>query len=1070
MRDNNRLTINHIFPEVRAKIFNASAGSGKTYQLAYKYVRDAIEQPVIYRHILAVTFTNKATEEMKSRILKEIHTLASGAESNYMPDLKKELHLSEEVIRDRARLVRSKILHDYSHFTILTIDTFFQRILRAFIKELGLDLNYNIELETSTLLSKSTDALIEKISSDEELKKWLIKFIQERIEQGQKWDVREGILAMGNEIFKESNHEAIGVEGMRQKLGEIVQTTTEESNRSRQEIISCAQQAIDLMTRNGVTPADFKGKSRSFAFYFQTIASGTFKAYSPTVAEMSTTTDGWCPKGSPAAPLVATLQPLLRRICTLYDENAERWNTTSLIRENFRSFALLSDLYNQVKQMCEEQNLMLLSETKQILAVFIGENDVPFIYEKVGNRFDRFMIDEFQDTSLREWKNFLPLLQNAMSQSEDNTVFLVGDIKQSIYRWRGGDWELLHHEAKEALGRNDTEEKIMRDNYRSLPAVVEFNNNLIARIIKGDNAALNAELNTAREQGVLSLKENAAWHDILKNAYAGQAQNAKRKCTHPGYVSVETYAEEPPIVECICQLLDRGFRPCDILILVRRKSDGAEIADKLLEFKRRNKDPRHHFDVMTQEALVIGSAPVSGFIAAAMALTINPDDKLNRAVYNRFLDRPFEQALDDDERQFFISLSILSPEEAFERIVIRHSLEEDRQQTAYLQAIHEQIIAFSTNKVADIPLYLKWWEEQGSAKSLSIEESRTTIEISTIHKAKGLEKPAVIIPYCQWPMDPQTNSIVWAEATGDTSAIGRFPVKYKNNMRDSDFAKSYYREKLFSHIDNINMLYVALTRAAESLHIFVPEKSSNRVSSLILGHIADPMTFEEVFAPDADRMTPIRPSWDELRRTTTDKGNTRYELGEASAPEPPKESKDDSTRHIILEQYHTSEAELRLSLPSERYIEEMDDIRSPRDFGIMMHKAFHEAATTDDIRESIRRMTLDGLLNQQEADTLQRKLDEVLHDPMVADWFSGTWSDIRTENDIILPQGSTRRPDRVMIRNGEAVVVDYKFGSQPIEANRRQVRDYLSILKRMGYTPCTGYLWYVLRGEIQKVE
>ncbi len=1055
---------------MRAKIFNASAGSGKTYQLAYKYVRDAIEQPSVYRHILAVTFTNKATEEMKSRILKEIHTLASGCESNYMQNLCRELHLSEEIIRDRARQVRSKILHDYSHFTVLTIDTFFQRILRAFIKELGLDLNYNIELETTTLLAKSTDALIEQIASDEDLKKWLIKFIGERIERGEKWDVREGILAMGNEIFKEANQEAIGVKGMRDKLDGIVRKATGQSNRTRQEIISCAQEAIDLMTRNGITPADFKGKSRSFAFYFQKIASGDLTAYTPTVAQMSTTTDGWCPKGSPAAPLVTTLQPLLRRICTLYDENFDKWNTTALLRENFRSFALLTDLYEQIKQMCEEQNLMLLSETKQILAEFIGDNDVPFIYEKVGNRFDRFMIDEFQDTSLREWKNFLPLLQNAMAQSEDNSVFLVGDIKQSIYRWRGGDWELLHHEAKNALGRNDTEEKIMRDNYRSLPAVVEFNNNLMARIIAGDNAALNAELNAAREQGILSIEENAAWHDMLKNAYAGHAQNAKRKCTRPGYVTVETYAEEPPVVECICQLLDRGFRPCDILILVRKKSDGAEIADKLLGFKQQNKDPRHHFDVMTQEALIIGSAPVSGFIAASMSLTINPDDKLNRAVYNRFLNRPFDQALDDDERQFFISLSILSPEEAFERIVIRHSLEEDRQQTAYLQAIHEQIIAFSANKVADIPLYLKWWEEQGSSKSLSIEESRETIEISTIHKAKGLEKPAVIIPYCQWTMDPRTNSIVWAKGTGNASEIGRFPVKYKKQMMESDFAKSFYHEKLFSHIDNINLLYVALTRAAESLHIFVPRKDSNRVSNLILNHINDPMTFEDVAAPDADRMTPIRPSWDELRQTTTDEGNIRYELGEPSAPEPFKESKDDSTRHVILEHYRTSEAELRLSLPSERYIEEMDNIRSPRDFGIMMHKAFQEAETTDDIREAIRQMTLDGLLNRQEADTLLSKLEEVMCTPMVADWFSGTWSDIRTENDIILPQGSTRRPDRVMIRRGEAVVVDYKFGNQPTEANRRQVRDYLSILRRMGYTPCTGYLWYVLRGEIQKVE
>lgn len=722
--------------------------------------------------------------------------------------------------------------------------------------------------------------------------------------------------------------------------------------------------------------------------------------------------------------------------------------------------------------------MMLLSETKQILSEFIGENDVPFIYEKAGNRFDRFMIDEFQDTSLKEWSNFLPLLQNAMSQSADNTVFLVGDIKQSIYRWRGGDWELLHHAAKDALGPRDTKEVNMRDNYRSLPAVVEFNNNLIARIVAGDNLRLNSLVASAAARGAIAPEQAGAWTDILKNAYRGHAQNARRKCSHPGYVSLETYAEQPPVVERICALLDKGFRPCDILILVRSGNDGVRIADELLAFKKGNTDPRHYFDVMTQEALIIGSAPVSGFVAAALSLTMNPDDRLNRAIYNRFLGRDFGRELDDEERRFFSSLSVLSPEEAFERIVIRHELEQDRRQTAYLQAIHEQIIAFSANKVADIPLFLKWWEEQGSGKSLSIEESRTTIEITTIHKSKGLEKPAVIIPYCKWPMEPQASgdrrgTIVWAEGRGDSEPIGRFPVKYRKTMEDSEFSESYYRELIYTHIDNINLLYVALTRAAESLHIFIPSsrRGALHAGSLILQHITDPMSFEQVTESDRDttRMIPITPSWDELRTTTTDTGDIRYELGEFSSPEPPRES-DSLVRHVIMDRYPTSSPEIHPSLPSERYIEQIDDVRSPRDFGILMHKAFQEAETADDILSAIGRMTLDGLLGEDEAARLRTRLDTVLQDPRVSDWFSGSWNEIRIESDIILPQGSTRRPDRVMIRGREAVVVDYKFGSVPTETNRRQIRDYLSLLGRMGYAPCTGYLWYVMRGEILEIE
>ena len=431
---------------MRARILNASAGSGKTYQLAYKYVRDVVEQPTLYRHILAVTFTNKATEEMKSRILSEIHTLASGGKSGYLASLCTELSLDERTVRTRAREARTRILHDYSRFTILTIDTFFQRILRAFIQELGLDLNYNVEIETASVLSKSADALVEQIRIDEELQRWLTAFVQERIEDGKRWDVREGILALGNEIFKESNRETLSAERSKAELDRIVGKATGRAKAGKKEFQELGVRAMNLMNTAGVTTADFTGKSRSFAGYFAAAAAGEIKAPTATVRKMSATTEGWCAKDSPALPLVAELQPLLAELCARYDRSIRFWNTTDLLRENYRSFALLSDLYAKVQQLCDEQNMMLLSETKYILSEFIGHNDAPFIYEKVGNRFEHFMIDEFQDTSTREWENFLPLLGNAMAQSEQTSVLIVGDIKQSIYRWRGGDWEILHRQ------------------------------------------------------------------------------------------------------------------------------------------------------------------------------------------------------------------------------------------------------------------------------------------------------------------------------------------------------------------------------------------------------------------------------------------------------------------------------------------------------------------------------------------------------------------------------------------------------------------------------------------------
>ena len=476
---------------MRARILNASAGSGKTYQLAYKYVRDVVEQPTLYRHILAVTFTNKATEEMKSRILSEIHTLASGGKSGYLASLCTELSLDERTVRTRAREARTRILHDYSRFTILTIDTFFQRILRAFIQELGLDLNYNVEIETASVLSKSADALVEQIRIDEELQRWLPAFVQERIEDGKRWEVREGILALGNEIFKESNRETLSAERSKAELDRIVGKATGRAKAGKKEFQELGVRAMNLMNTAGVTTADFTGKSRSFAGYFAAAAAGEIKAPTATVRKMSATTEGWCAKASPDLPLVAELQPLLAELCARYDRSIRFWNTTDLLRENYRSFALLQDLYGKVRQMCSDENVMMLSETKNILSEFIRHNDAPFIYEKVGNRYDRFMIDEFQDTSTREWENFLPLLGNAMAQSEQTSVLIVGDIKQSIYRWRGGDWEILHRRAARELGEASTETIHLKENFRSLPLVGEFYNRMIGKVVESDYTALN---------------------------------------------------------------------------------------------------------------------------------------------------------------------------------------------------------------------------------------------------------------------------------------------------------------------------------------------------------------------------------------------------------------------------------------------------------------------------------------------------------------------------------------------------------------------------------------------------
>jgi len=1041
---------------MRAKILNASAGSGKTYQLAYKYVRDVIEDPRLYRHILAVTFTNKATEEMKTRILGEIHRLAAGEPGGYTESLCRELQLDEPSVRSRAAEAQRRILHDYSHFTVLTIDTFFQRILRAFIRELGIDLDYNVEIETSTVLGKSADALIEQITSDERLRSWMSEYVRERIEDGEKWDVRDGILSLGNEIFKESNREALAEALPKEDIGRIVRSVAAKAAAARSKMQAAGRRAMEIMARDGVSPEDFSGRSRSFAFLFRRVADGEIKEPTATARRMSVSAEGWCSPESPAARSAAELQPLLAEICDTYDNSVGLWNTAKMLHENFRSFAMLADLYAKVRELCEQENTMLLAETKHVLSQFIADNDAPFIYEKVGNRFERLMIDEFQDTSVKEWSNFLPLLRNAMAQSDRTSVFIVGDVKQSIYRWRGGDWRILGGGAQHDLKPENTQVANLSDNFRSLPRIVEFNNRIIGRVVEKSNAAMNAMLAEAAEKGAMPAAAADSLRDTLKRAYENHTQTPRKRAASDGYVRIETFAEEPPVVERIMQVLDLGFRPSDIMILVRSASDGARVAERLLEFKSRNTEERYRFDVMTQEALIIGRSPAATFVAAAMKLAADPSDAISRAVYNLHKGRQADARPTDEERDFFRAIRLLSPEEAFERIVMFEHLQDDGRSAAYLQALHEQIISFCAGRIADIPLFLQWWEEQGSARSLSVEQSDSTIEIMTIHKAKGLEKRVVMIPYCNWLTEPRSSAsrpnIVWAEARrGEAAQLGRFPVRYTGGMGASAFSEEYYRETVFSCVDNINLLYVALTRAAEALYIFIPQAVQR-------GRIGGPV----LEAAEAD---------DALRSSTLPDGGRCYEYGEPAAPAG-RETDEKRAVGVKLAGYPTSAADMRLRLPSQRYFEQTDENRlSPRDYGILMHRAFEESATAGEVRQRVERMRTDGVISEAEGRSLSAMIDRALENPITGEWFDGKWETVRNEAEIIVPGShSARRPDRVMVRGDRAVVVDYKFGEKDPARYRRQIAEYMRLLRGMGYTRVEGYLWYVKLGRTERVE
>lgn len=1072
----------------KARILTASAGAGKTYQLAYKYVSDVIERPWFYRHILAVTFTNKATEEMKSRILGEINDLARGEQTSYLKDLLRDFpQFDARDIRDRAAEARSLILHDYSRFTVLTIDKFFQRIIRAFLKELNLDLNYNIEIETDTVLDRSVDQLIESISTDETLKKWLIGYARERIEENAKWDIRDSISKLGKELFKEID-EQIGATASKEEIEARMKRAMERNYAIEQKMVGIAHQAQAVMASHGLIASDFKGGTNSFVRYFDNVAANGFVEPTASARKATMADEAWyaakSPRKADILAVVGELRSMLAELCQIYDKNIRRYNATRLFRETFRSYALLKDLYSKIADDCEKEGTVLLSQTKNILSEFIEKNDAPFIYEKVGNRYEHFMIDEFQDTSHKEWSNFLPLLRNSLAQSEHHPVLIVGDVKQSIYRWRGGDWQILARGVAEGLEEENIISKSLVENRRSLPLIVQFNNAMIGRAVENDSATIQAILDQAVAEDRLSSEDAHHLSSLMANAYRGHSQTPLRKCENDGYISITRYGLDrddernttPPVIECVERVLSAGYHPSDIMILTRNNKDGKLISTELLDYTG-SEAARFRFDVITQDALTISYDPVTGFIIACMRLAVNPTDDLSRLTMNKYLaERGMERALDaelsDEESEFFSQMRATSPEVAFEQIVMHYGLDKQAEAVAYIQALHEQIVAFCTNRVADIPLLLRWWDERGSDTNLSSQENNQAIEVSTIHKSKGLERKVVIIPYCNWSMEPRAGgggTLVWADsADSEFEGLGPIPLRYKNEMANSDFSAEYYNERVNNHIDNVNLLYVALTRAKEQLHIMYPVScDKNSVGALIDSTIVVNDNEAELPHNEAESNRAIK------GRVEVADNCQRIEFGEFMPPDPYGfDRKKDRAERLILTDYPTRDtsSQLRLRLPSQRYFEEGDEVRlSPRNFGVAMHKSFEQATSVEDIYKAIENMHRNSLLSDKESDHLRELIEKAMQNPTIAEWFNGEWQEVRNENNIIVPDGKMYRPDRVMISDERTIVVDYKFGMEQDSAHTRQIARYCKLLREMGYRNVEGHIWYIVLNKVESI-
>lgn len=1101
-------------------VYKASAGSGKTFTLAVEYIKHLIQNPRAYRQILAVTFTNKATAEMKERILQQLYGIWKGdpASEVYLARIKEELgkmkserlknkeegNLSEKdeegwwtgdedaLLRQRAGMALQYMLHDYSRFRVETIDSFFQSVMRNLARELELSPNLNIELNNTEVLSDAVDSLIEKLTPTSPVLAWLLDYIYERITDDKRWNVSNEVKGFGRNIFDESYIER--GEELRhclrtpETLKLYRDVLREMENEALEQMKGFYDQFEGELEGHALLPEDLKGGSRGIGSYFRKLRDGKLtdkEVINVTLQNCLSSASNWAAKTSKRKseimPLAEScLIPLLQDAERLRPEKNRVVNSCRLSLQHLNKLQLLNHIDEEVRTLNREHNRFLLSDTNALLHQLVREGDSSFVFEKIGANIRNVMIDEFQDTSRMQWDNFRLLLLEGLSQGADSLI--VGDVKQSIYRWRNGDWGILNglDESSEFPIRVET----LKTNRRSETAIIRFNNEVFTAAVD--------YLNTLH---VDELKEDCY---PLQHAYADVIQESPKE-TERGYVKASflepdeehNYTEQTLLAmgQEVQTLLAAGVQLNDITILVRKNKNIPPIADYF--------DKELQLPIVSDEAFRLDASLAICMLMDALRCLSNPEDKISSAslMANYKLMEPTKDEEVKDWDPLFAGSSEETLPEAFTACIDRLSLmplyelleelfsifkmSRIEKQDAYLFSFFDAVTEYLQSNSSDLSSFIKYWEETLCSKTIPSGEM-DGIRILSIHKSKGLEFHTVLIPFCDWKLENEThNQLVWCTASESPyNALSLIPVTYSATMAESVYRPHYLHERLQLWVDNLNLLYVAFTRAGKNLILWSRKEQSHTISELLanaLPQIADKgigSWDEETAVYESGTLCPSS--------SPCLSGESKVQKDGTRVQEEKKETNKLAQKPTKLPVHMESmlhDIEFRQSNRSTDFIAGVDEAESSQRFinrGRLLHTLFSAIDTEEDIDNAITQLVFEGIIGRTETEDEIRELTERAFSlPQVKDWYSGHWQ-LFNECDIIWQENGelrTRRPDRVMMRNGEIVVVDFKFG-KPNKKYNKQVQGYMQLLARMGYSSesIQGYLWYVEEEMIEKVS
>jgi len=1052
-------------------IYSASAGSGKTFSLAGSYLEKLFASRYSYRKILAVTFTHKATAEMKTRILDELNNIAAGKESKYLPQLLTSTGKSEELIRRDAKEILFLILHDYTRFSISTIDSFFQKILRAFTRDIGLHSGFDIELDHTTILSDAVDRLIASSSRDSQVRKWLTGYIRSNIEDEKTWDIRKSVIRLSNELFNEKFRLLPEVEKAKiqdkQFMASYISTMRKILSDFEAELKIIGKKCISIFEKYELKDEYFYYKGRGVPGFIRSLAEGYPKSPNSYVRGIEANPPKWC-TGMQHTRLCEAinsgLENLIREAIHYYDGNIKSYNTSKAILSNIYTLGILSDVLFQVHSITEDENTFLLSDTGELIYLITKKDQTPFIYEKVGNIYENFMIDEFQDTSTIQWKNFSMLIGNSMSQGFDNLV--VGDIKQSIYRWRNSTWQTLY-ELRSRADDNRFFNKPLKTNWRSCKNIIKFNNSLFSVI----PFLLDKEFS---EKNISS-----SFSDLFSEARQNDPGIKDR-----GYVRIEfvegddkTYWKEmvlDSLPGVIRSIQEKGYSPSDIGILVRDNTEGASVLKRIIDYSNTLEEAeKKMFNIVSSDSLLLVNSPVVNFLVSLLILLDDPGNLIARAMMLRYfllatgncdaesasLERESLAGVSAEYfppgyEAFLDGLKYLTLWEITERSIGFFGLGDHSFNVAYLNSFQDIILKFTSGKNPGIPSFLDWWQSEGCKKSISLPEHQDAIRVLTIHKSKGLEFGVVILPFISWNLDHKSlhTNILWVRPESPPfDELGIVPVRYRSDLSETIFSGDYFREKYSAYIDNINLLYVAMTRAKNGLFGFAPANpgSDNKVAELLRRSL---------------EFNDIIPSGEKTFLFTCFNTDTKeFEYGEL--PEGEARLPSGSWMGVSSYPVNGDPGSLKIKLHWEDYSgNESDSVRLKINYGKLMHEIFEEIITVEDIEKAVRKKVIEGKLSGNEEAGIRQRIEEQLSKPAIMGWFD-RGNEVINEASILIPGAGTRRPDRIIIRDGKAIIIDFKFGEENPHY-LKQIRNYKSLLSEMGYLNTEAFLWYVDSGKI----